>query len=142
MRVAYSNTLPAKDEYFRLFESTGWNEGYQLDADGLREAIGKSWYLVSAYHDDHLVGFGRVISDGVLHALIVDLIVLPDYQGSGIGSRILDELTDKCRSQGIPDIQLFCASGKVGFYEKHGFARRPADGPGMELRSPSLGSET
>ena len=63
-----------------------------------------------------------------------DLIVLPSYQGSGIGTRILDEITDKCRSLGIPDIQLFCARGKAGFYEKHGFARRPADGPGMELK--------
>ena len=140
MQITYTNILPAKGEYFRLFESTGWNEGYQLDADGLREAIGKSWYLASAYDGDCLVGFGRVISDGVLHALIVDLIVLPSYQGSGIGALILDELTDKCRSQRIPDIQLFCAKGKTGFYEKHGFVRRPTDGPGMEMKSPPLES--
>jgi len=140
MEITYSNTLPAKDEYFLLFESTGWNEGYQLDAEGLREAIGKSWYLVSAYRDDHLVGFGRVISDGVLHALIVDLIVLHGYQGNGIGTRILDELTDRCKARGIADIQLFCAAGKAGFYEKHGFVRRPSDAPGMEMKSPPLES--
>jgi len=141
MSVTYSNALPARDEYFRLFESTGWNERYQFDAERLYGAVGKSWYLVSAYDGDRLVGFGRVISDGVLHALIVDLIVLPSYQGSGIGSHILDELTNKCRSQGIPDIQLFCARGKAGFYEKRGFVRRPADGPGMELSQFSHESE-
>jgi len=137
MDITYSNTLPERDEYFRLFESTGWNERYHFDAERLHAAIGENWYLVSAYCDDDLVGFGRVISDGVLHAFIVDMIVLPSYQGSGVGARILGELTDKCRSHSIPDIQLFAARGKSGFYEKQGFARRPSDGPGMEMQAPT-----
>ncbi len=53
----------------------------------------------------------------------MDLIVRPDYQGRGIGSRILQELVERCR-----------ARGKAGFYERHGFAARPADAPGMQLK--------
>ena len=134
MKISYRGTLPQREEYFRLFQSTGWNEEYQLDAERLHEAIDKSWYLVFAYHGNRLVGFGRVISDGVLHALIVDLIVLPSHHRNGIGGHILNELTDRCKSCGIPDIQLFCARGKAGFYEKHGFAARPLDAPGMEMK--------
>ena len=93
-----------------------------------------SWYTISAYADARLVGFGRAIADGVLHAIIVDLIVAPEYQGMGIGGHILRELARECRSKGIPDIQLFCARGKAGFYERQGFAARPADAPGMELK--------
>jgi len=26
MEIAYKNTLPEKDQFFDLFESTGWNE--------------------------------------------------------------------------------------------------------------------
>ncbi|MFH1141387.1 MAG: GNAT family N-acetyltransferase [Chloroflexota bacterium] len=134
MSISYVTVLPGKEQYASLFATTGWNDEHHLDADRLYEAISHSWYTVSAYDDARLVGFGRAISDGVLHALIVDLIVAPEYQGMGIGGHILRELVRKCRSKGIRDIQLFCARGKVGFYEKQGFTARPLDAPGMELK--------
>lgn len=132
--VRYTNALPEKSRYFKLFDTTGWNLEYQLDEDRLYEAIQHSWCAVSAFHDDLLVGFGRAISDGVLHAMIVDLIVHPNYQGQGIGSRILNEFVEQCRLSGVRDIQLFCAKGKAGFYEKNGFVPRPTDAPGMEIK--------
>jgi GNAT superfamily N-acetyltransferase len=83
-----------------------------------------------------LRGSGRVIADGVLHALIVDMIVLPSHQNRGIGRAILSRLVERCRAAGIRDIQLFCARGKSGFYERCGFIARPADAPGMEYKRP------
>lgn len=144
MRLSYRNTLPEKGQFFNLFESTGWNKAYQLDENKLHEAIEQSWYSVSAYDENCLIGFGRIISDGILHALIVDLIVFPSYQGNGIGSSILNQLVDKCKSKGIRDIQLFCAKDMAGFYEKHGFLKRPIDAPGMEikLKMPALTLDT
>ncbi len=133
MQIRYCTTLPAKAEYFRLFESAGWNADYGLTEDDLFESLRLSWYQVSAYEGDELVGFGRVISDGVLHALIVDLIVLPAYQGRDIGRTILASLVERCQASRIRDIQLFCARGKAGFYRKCGFVERPLDAPGMEL---------
>ncbi|MCJ7702088.1 MAG: GNAT family N-acetyltransferase, partial [Anaerolineales bacterium] len=70
---------------------------------------------------------------GVYHALIVELIVLPSYQGQGISSFVLTELVTKCKSAGIQQIQLFCAHGKTSFYLKHGFVARSENAPGMEL---------
>jgi GNAT superfamily N-acetyltransferase len=134
MAVIYRRTLPERSEFFTLFEATGWNREYRLDDGQLFEAIQQSWYCISAYESDRLVGFGRVISDGVLHALIVDLIVLPTHQGRGIGRAVLAALVERCTSCAIRDVQLFCAQGKVGFYHKCGFVERPADAPGMELR--------
>jgi len=135
--ISYVSAVPDKGDYFALFETTGWNREYGRSADQLHEAIRSSWYLLSAYDEERLVGFGRVISDGVLHALIVDLIVLPEYQGMGIGSHILTQLTGRCMAHRIADVQLFCAKGKAGFYQKRGFVTRPSDAPGMELRSPA-----
>lgn len=89
--------------------------------------------MVSVYKEKSLIGFGRVLSDGILHAFIVDLIVDPHYQGCGIGKMILNNLVDKCKLAGIPDIQLFCANGKKEFYTKQGFRPRPDGAPGMEL---------
>ncbi len=134
MNITYQQSLPDKVQFAALFETTGWNNEYHRQPQELYEALPKSWHAVSAYDGERLVGFGRVISDGILHAFIVEMIVVPDHQGKGIGSAILTDLLSRCRSAGIRDIQLFCAKGKAGFYEKHGFAARPDDAPGMQFR--------
>lgn len=130
--------LPDKDEYFSLFTSTGWNEEYKANPDDLERANQNSWLVVSAYDENKLVGFGRVVTDSVLHAMIFDMIVLPDYQGRGIGTMIITRLVNRCLEQGIRDIQLFCAKGKRAFYEKNGFETRNDEAPGMQLKKEKL----
>jgi GNAT superfamily N-acetyltransferase len=132
--VVYSMNRPDPDAFFELFETTGWNASYRLKPDELARAADASWAVVSAHEGGRLVGFGRVICDGVVHALILDMIVAPDRRGRGIGSEILRRLMERCRTEGIRDVQLFCAKGKSGFYGKNGFARRPEDAPGMEVK--------
>ena len=132
--IIYSNNLPDESEFFDLFETTGWNEAYKLKQDKLFMALRNSWFMVSAYNKQKLVGFGRIICDGVVHALILDLIVLPQFIGYGIGGRILEDLVKKCKDHNIRDIQLFSAKGKTSFYEKRGFLKRPDDAPGMEYK--------
>lgn len=125
--------LPDKDEFYSLFNTSGWNKDYKASADDLERANRNSWLVVSAYDGYKLVGFGRVVTDLVLHAMIFDMIILPDYQGRGIGTKILSRLVNKCLGQGIRDIQLFCAKGKRVFYEKNGFEIRTSEAPGMQL---------
>jgi len=126
--------LPDKNEYFSLFNTTGWNQEYKVSADDLERANRNSWLVVSAYAGNKLVGFGRVVTDFVLHAMIFDMIVLPAYQGKGIGAAVLTRLVNRCLEHGIRDIQLFCAKGKRVFYEKSGFEVRADDAPGMQLK--------
>lgn len=126
--------LPDKDEYFSLFNTTGWNKNYKVNPDDLERANRNSWLVVSAYDQDKLVGFGRAMTDFVMHAMIFDMIVLPEYQNRGIGTMILKRLVDRCLEQGIRDIQLFSAKGKRGFYEKNGFEARMEDAPGMQFK--------
>ena len=130
---SYKNDLPLKEDLFELFFSTGWNDKYRLTSENYFNAVKNSWYLLCAYDVDVLVGFGRIISDGILHSLIVDLMILPEYQGQGVGKNILKRLTEKCISEGITDIKLFCAKGKSKFYLKNGFKVREIDAPGMEM---------
>jgi GNAT superfamily N-acetyltransferase len=132
MAIEIRPEIPASDPFWELFQTTGWNEKYQLSPENLVQALRSSWYVVSAYNEGRLVGFGRLVSDGVLHAMIYELIVLPVYQGQGIGGKILELLVEKCREAGVRDIQLFCARGKREFYEKRGFIARPDDAPGMQ----------
>lgn len=131
--MKYNDKLPSADQFFTLFETTGWNSKYELSKDELYIALKNSWYSISVFDNDQLIGFGRIICDGIVHALILDVIVDPERQGEGIGKEIMDKLVAKCKKHKIRDIQLFCAKGKKGFYEKLGFEIRPEDGPGMQL---------
>lgn len=109
--------LPTAESFYELFETTGWNTE-RKDKEQLYKAIQNSWYTLSAYSDKTLVGFGRIISDGSLHAFIVDLIVSPAFQDKGLGTILLKNLVNEAISQGISDIQLFCAKGKKIFILK------------------------
>jgi N-acetylglutamate synthase-like GNAT family acetyltransferase len=63
----------------------------------------------------------------------VNVIVLPELRGRGIGTQIVERLVARCREADVLQVQLFSARGKREFYERLGFAARPDDGPGMEL---------
>lgn len=134
MNVHFRSELPSSQQFWELFLTTGWNDKYQLSPEELIQVLRASWYTLSAYHGEQLVGFGRLLSDGVLHAMIYELIVAPEYQNQGIGGQILERLVLRCRQAGIRDIQLFCARGKRSFYERHGFIARPEDAPGMQYQ--------
>ena len=132
MEIEFRSEIPSIDQFWRLFQTTGWNDNYRLPPESLIQVLKASWYVLAAYEDKELVGFGRLVSDGILHAMVYELIVLPEYQGRGIGGEILEKLVERCKKVGVCDIQLFCARGKREFYEKRGFAARPDDAPGMQ----------
>ena len=131
--MKYTEKLPTADQFFELFETTGWNTKYELCKEELYIALKNSWYSISVFDKEQLVGFGRIICDGIVHALILDVIILPDRQDEGIGKVVMDKLVSKCKKHKIRDIQLFSAKNKAGFYEKLGFKSRTEHSPGMEL---------
>ena len=132
MEIEYKNEIPSADSFFLLYQTTGWDEKGKKQVQQLHDAIGNSWYMVSAYSQNELIGCGRVISDGYLHAFITEMIIHPSYQRQGIGKVILNKLLQKCDNAGIRDIQLFCAKGKKDFYINNGFEERSSDAPGMQ----------
>jgi N-acetylglutamate synthase-like GNAT family acetyltransferase len=134
MKIEYRDEIPDADLFFLLYRTTEWDNKKKKQEQQLHEAIKSSWYMVSAYFQNQLIGCGRIISDGYLHAFITEMIIHPHYQRQGIGKEILNKLIWKCHNAGIMDIQLFCAKGKKEFYLKNGFDERPNDAPGMQIR--------
>lgn len=63
------------------------------------------------------VGTGRMLPDG----RIGRLAVLERFRGRGIGGRILCELVEKAREQGLACVYVHAQIQTVAFYEKHGF---------------------
>ncbi len=131
--IEYRNEVPTTADFIRLYRGTGWTEAFEVPDERLAAALVGAWYGVIALAGGEVVGTGLVISDGVLHALIVDVIVDPDWRGRGVGTGLMRRLVARCEEAGILQTQLFCARGKRSFYEKLGFVARPDDGPGMEL---------
>ena len=131
--VTYTDNLTVED-YNRLHESVGWGS---RNPEKVRMALDRSDFLISAQVNEKTVGMARVMQDG-LQALVMDAIVLPEYQGQRIGKtmmeHVMDYLTKISRGGGIK-VTLISAADRVGFYGQFGFEPRPSEnrGPGMTL---------
>jgi len=79
---------------------------------------------------------GRIVGDGGIFSLIVDIIVIPEYQGQGIGKTIVQNIMDWINANCAvgSTVWLFAAQGREGFYEKFGFKKRPMDGYGAGMQ--------
>lgn len=126
-------TNPTIESYKALHQTTGWNAKGLYTYEQLYKAICNSWFSTSIYEDDNLIGYGRIISDGIYQTFICDVMVHPDYQRKGVGTMVMDALLEQCQKENIKWIQLFCAKGKQPFYQKLGFKEREIDAPGMML---------
>lgn len=133
MNITISERSPKKDDFIKLHQTTGWNKAGLYTYDQLFSGICNSWHTVSIYCNTNLIGFGRILSDGIYQTFICDVMVDPDYQNMGIGRKVITALLDKCDSSGIKWVQLFSAKGKQHFYQKFGFEERDMDSPGMSL---------
>lgn len=80
---------------------------------------------------------GRAIRDG-MYVLIVDIVVIPEYQNKGIGkmviNRLLEEIEKDTKDGDATSITLIAVSGKEGFYEKCGFIKLPHGETGHAMR--------
>jgi GNAT superfamily N-acetyltransferase len=88
--------------------------------EDLRLALGHSNPVVSASLGDRLVGFSRATSDGVYRATIWDVIVHPDFQGGGIGRKLVQTVLSHPHVNRVERIYLM-TSHKQHFYEHIGF---------------------
>jgi GNAT superfamily N-acetyltransferase len=90
------------------------------------EILQKSAYCVIAFDEssEKVVGFVTAISDFVSCAYIPHLEVLPDYQGQGIGTELMQRMLKKLADYYM--IDLICDPGLHGYYSR--FGMRPYSG--------------
>lgn len=93
----------------------------EKNADHLRRVFGNSMFKCFVFDGSNLVGVGRVLADGGDCAYICDIAVHPEYQGQGLGKRIVRKLLDLSESH--KKIILYANPGKEGFYQRLGFRR-------------------
>ena len=105
-----------------------------------KKALSKNIYSVSVYDDKRIIGYGRILGDGIIFLYIQDVMVVPSFQRKGIGTQIMNRLLDKVKQlkEENPNLRVYVGAekGKEGFYEKFGFiARKDFNlGEGMILK--------
>lgn len=115
------NILQAKD-FIRLRIEVGLVE---VPLDHARKALQNGIINVSAIYNGELIGMGRLIGDGAMYWYLQEIIVLPQFQGKGVGTMIVNHLIDYAKANSISGefttIGGVSAKGKEPFYEKMGF---------------------
>lgn len=76
---------------FISFVNQVWQGNY--DVEQTRLALSKT-LNITAYDNKKLVGCLRILSDGYYFGTITELLVLPQYQKQGIGSKLLQLAKD------------------------------------------------
>lgn len=122
--------VPTLADYRRLREAVGWENG---DAEAQATALRGALFSVCLIAEDEVIGCGRVVGDGGQYYYVQDIIVLPPYQGQGLGRRIMDAIMAYLAIHTRPGafVALMAAQGAAPFYERYGFVIRPLDRPGM-----------
>jgi GNAT superfamily N-acetyltransferase len=107
------------DQLLALYRANDWSSAEKGAV--LQSALRASHSLITAWLDQRLVGLGNAISDGFLVVYYPHLIVLPEFQGKGIGGEIVRRLKKKYESL---HMHMLVADGKaIDFYKKCGFER-------------------
>jgi len=106
-----------QDDIIAIYKANHWSSAEKPDQ--LFQALINSHSFITAWHNEKLVGLGNALSDGFLVVYYPHLIIHPDYQGQGIGKRILNKLQEK---YGDFHQQILVADGKaIDFYKRCGF---------------------
>ena len=138
MAIEYVNTLSAED-FNRLRAAVGW-----MPVTLRRAAIGlaNTAFIVAAVDGDQTVGMARVLTDGGYVVYIADVVVLPEYQGRGIGDGLMQRVMAYIRENLVDEDDQFvltflvAAEGKEAFYNRYGLTARPLPSMGLNIALP------
>ena len=134
--ITLKENIKDVNEFNLLYDAVGWGS---YDDEITKRALDNTYYSVSIYDEDKIIGYGRLIGDTICFMYIQDVMVLPEYQGKKVGTLIMNKLLDKIHElqEENEDIRVYlgASKGKADFYKQFGFIEREkADlGPGMIL---------
>lgn len=109
------------NEIINLYQSVGWIN-YLERADILKQAYDESLCVLAAYDSDKLMGILRAVGDGQTIVFVQDIIVLPEYQRKGIGTKLLKAVMDKYKDVYQMELLTDNTEKTKAFYRSVGFS--------------------
>lgn len=137
MKINLKENNKNVQEFNFLYNAVGWGA---YDENISKKALDNTFYSISIYDKDKIIGYGRLVGDSICFMYIHDVMVLPKYQSNKIGTLIMNKLLQKIdelkKENPYIWVYLGASKNKEKFYEKFGFVRRiDADlGYGMILK--------
>ena len=123
--ISIKENVNSIEEFNYLYDAVGWGS---YDEKVSEKALANTMYSVSVYDDDKIIGYGRIIGDGICFLYIHDVMVIPKYQNKKIDSQIMNKLLEKVNQIKIENpyvrVYLGASKGKEKFYERFGFITR------------------
>jgi ribosomal protein S18 acetylase RimI-like enzyme len=109
-------------ELIGLYDSVGW-KAYTVSErrPDLPRALRNSTYVVSAWYEERLIGLARALSDDVSVFYLQDLLVLPGYQGQGVGTLLLRHCLERYAHVRLHVLLTDDDERARRFYESFGF---------------------
>lgn len=104
-----------------IYEAVGWTN-YTENPEMLNVAYTNSLHVLAAFNEEGiLVGVLRAVGDGASILFIQDILVTPEYQHQGIGTKLLQQTLEKYKN--VYQIQLTTDNSMktISFYESNGF---------------------
>lgn len=108
------------DEIVNLYRRVGWTN-YLERAYILEQAYAGSLCVLGAFESDQLVGIIRAVGDGQTIVFVQDIIVLPEYQRKGIGTKLLKTLMEKYHDVYQMELLTDNTEKTKAFYRSVGF---------------------
>lgn len=108
-------------ELQELYRFTHWGRSRTLDQ--IARMLQGSDLCFSVRCEERLVAFCRMLTDFVFRGSIWDILVHPDHQGKGLGSRMMNYALLHPAVKNIPIITSY-SSDLVAFVTHHGFEDR------------------
>ena len=84
-------------EIAKLRKSVGWNSMEKYYDKSLKN----SYFYICCYDEDKLISFLDVVSNKSTDAYIQDVMVKPEYQGKGIGTKLMNIAIEKLKQDNI-----------------------------------------
>ena len=109
------------EDVLPLYEAVGWTN-YTTKPEMLKAAFENSLHVLAAFTEEGiLVGVLRAVGDGASILFIQDILVTPEYQHQGIGTKLLQQTLEKYKN--VYQIQLATDNSMktISFYESNGF---------------------
>ena len=131
--IRYEENI-SPEEYLELRRLVGWR---LFPLEEAKNCVERAYMVLCVRDDERAIGVVRLSWDGGYVAFISDVIVIPEYQGQGIGKKLVEAVINRIKSEMKPgymvNLNLNSAKGKEPFYAKLGFIERPNEEAGAGM---------
>jgi ribosomal protein S18 acetylase RimI-like enzyme len=133
MNYTIRHQTPTVSDYCRLRVQCGLSS---KTLDAASRGLPNTLFAVQVIAGDEVVGMGRVIGDGGCFYQVVDIAVLPEHQGCGLGKRIMLEISHYIERE-VPEsgyVSLLADGKAYALYQQFGFTLTAPQSIGMALK--------